>query len=149
MPRAHGANFLRCSNIYHRLFQLYCSCPCPRRLFLHQSLNRITQALCLVSIFCLSSPGDGMTIARRIKERTMERDPQIVSVRISNSEHVILLAAPMPWLEPQNISVSCASLRHAQRNGRPRDQRGASRDVRHRSAPRKVVSAIESNSIVR
>jgi len=36
----------------------------------------------------------------------MERDPQTIPVRISNSEDVILLAAPMPGLEPQNISVS-------------------------------------------
>jgi HSP20 family protein len=36
----------------------------------------------------------------------MECDPQTIPVRISNSEDVILLAAPMPGLEPQNISVS-------------------------------------------
>lgn len=36
----------------------------------------------------------------------MERDPQTIPVRISNSEDAILLAAPMPGLEPQNISVS-------------------------------------------
>jgi len=36
----------------------------------------------------------------------MERDPQTIPVRISASEDVILLAAPMPGLEPQNIYVS-------------------------------------------
>jgi len=58
------------------------------------------------SIFCLSSPADGMTIARRsIKDENYGTRPQTVLYRIS-SEHVILLAAPMPGLEPQNISVS-------------------------------------------
>ena len=47
-----------------------------------------------------------MTIARRrIKEENYGTRPQTVLYRIS-SEHVILLAAPMPGLEPQNISVS-------------------------------------------
>ena len=36
----------------------------------------------------------------------MKRDPQTIPVRISASEDVILLAAPMPGLEPQNIYVS-------------------------------------------
>ncbi|HEY1232093.1 MAG TPA: Hsp20/alpha crystallin family protein [Candidatus Binatia bacterium] len=36
----------------------------------------------------------------------MEREPQTIPVRISDSEDVILLAAPMPGLEPQNITVS-------------------------------------------
>ncbi|MGN6720824.1 MAG: Hsp20/alpha crystallin family protein [Candidatus Binatia bacterium] len=36
----------------------------------------------------------------------MERDPQTIPVRISASEDVILLAAPMAGLEPQNIYVS-------------------------------------------
>jgi len=36
----------------------------------------------------------------------MERKPQTIPVRISDSEDLILLAAPMPDLEPQNITVS-------------------------------------------
>ena len=38
--------------------------------------------------------------------KVMEREPQRIPVRLSNSEDLILLAAPMPGLEPQNISVS-------------------------------------------
>jgi len=36
----------------------------------------------------------------------MERKPQTIPVRISDSEDLMLLAAPMPGLEPQNITVS-------------------------------------------
>jgi HSP20 family protein len=36
----------------------------------------------------------------------MEHQPQTIPVRISDSEDLILLAAPMPGLEPQNITVS-------------------------------------------
>jgi len=38
--------------------------------------------------------------------KVMEREPQRIPVRLSNSEDLVLLAAPMPGLEPQNISVS-------------------------------------------
>jgi HSP20 family protein len=38
----------------------------------------------------------------------MEREPQTIPVRISETDDIILLAAPMPGLEPQNISVSIA-----------------------------------------
>lgn len=36
----------------------------------------------------------------------MEREPQRIPVRISDSEDLILVTAPMPGLAPQNISVS-------------------------------------------
>ena len=36
----------------------------------------------------------------------MERKPQTIPVRISDNEDLILLAAPMPGLEPENITVS-------------------------------------------
>ena len=42
----------------------------------------------------------------RTNDESMEREPQRIPVRLSNSEDVVLLAAPMPGLEPQNISVS-------------------------------------------
>jgi len=38
--------------------------------------------------------------------KVTERKPQTIPVRISDSEDLILLAAPMPGLEPQNITVS-------------------------------------------
>jgi HSP20 family protein len=40
------------------------------------------------------------------EEENMERKPQTIPVRISDSEDLMLLAAPMPGLEPQNITVS-------------------------------------------
>jgi len=58
--------FLRCSNICHRLFQRYCSCPCPRRLFLHQSPQpNYASTMPYIDILRAFSPGDGMTIALR------------------------------------------------------------------------------------
>ena len=42
----------------------------------------------------------------RTNDESMEREPQRIPARLSNSEDLVLLAAPMPGLEPQNISVS-------------------------------------------
>jgi HSP20 family molecular chaperone IbpA len=47
----------------------------------------------------------------------MEREPQTIPMRISESEDLILLAAPMLGLEPQDISVSITDQRLGQRRG--------------------------------
>ena len=61
-----------------------------------------------------------MQMAWRLRtNEVMEREPQRIPVRLSNSEDLVLLAAPMPGLEPQNISVSITD-RVVQINGEER-----------------------------
>jgi len=55
----------------------------------------------------------------------MEREAQTVPVRLYESENHVMLAAPMPGLEPQDISVSIAdhtiSIRGEERGPRQHD----------------------------